>query len=178
MEREDIGRKIRELIAEVPDYPKPGVSFKDLTGLFASYKVFSDSMEFLANYIKEEVGIPDFVAGIESRGFIIGTALAEKMGVGFVPIRKKGKLPGEVFSQEYDLEYGRTSIEIQKRAMPEGSKVVIADDILATGGTANAAIKLVEMQGGNPVGIAVLASLGYLDGKKSLNKPVFDIIEY
>lgn len=179
MEKELLSERIKSLVVDVLDYPKKGVSFKDLTGLFASYEIFDASIKFLAEKINSELNEkPDFIVGIEARGFIVGTALAKEMRIGFVPIRKAGKLPRDVVREEYDLEYGKASIELQKSAMPKGSKVIIADDLLATGGTSNAALNLVSKQGSRALGFVFIVTLGYLNGKKKLELPVFDIVEY
>ena len=153
--------------------------FKDITGLFASHQLFKDTIQALASEAVSKLGFqPDYVAGIEARGFIIGTALADELGVGFVPIRKAGKLPREVVSESYELEYGNASIELQRDAMPKGSKVLIADDLLATGGTASAAEKLIKKQGSEPIGFAFIIALSGFSGRDMLKLPVFEIVEY
>jgi len=153
--------------------------FKDITGLFASHQLFKDTIQALASEAVSKLGFkPDYVAGIEARGFIIGTALADELGVGFVPIRKAGKLPREVVSESYELEYGNASIELQRDAMPKGSKVLIANDLLATGGTASAAEKLIKKQGSEPIGFAFIIALSGFSGRDMLKLPVFEIVEY
>jgi adenine phosphoribosyltransferase len=176
---EKLAEKIKSAIVDVPDYPKKGVVFKDITGLFASHKLFKDTMRALASKTVSQLGFkPDYVAGIEARGFIIGTALADELGVGFVPIRKAGKLPRDVVSESYDLEYGSASIELQKDAMPENSRVLIADDLLATGGTAAAAEKLIKKQGSEPIGFAFVIVLSGFGSRDMLRLPVFEMVEY
>ena len=141
--------------------------------------MFKDTIRALASEAVLKLGFkPDYVAGIEARGFIIGTALADELGVGFVPIRKAGKLPREVFSESYELEYGSASIELQKDAMPQGSSVLIADDLLATGGTASAAEKLIKKQGSKPVGFAFVIALSGFASRDILELPIFEIVEY
>ncbi|MCL4404574.1 MAG: adenine phosphoribosyltransferase [Candidatus Marsarchaeota archaeon] len=171
----DLADRIKSRIGEFPDFPKKGVSFKDINGLLASNGIFHEAIKELADKIPEK---PDFIAGIESRGFIIGIALALEIGVGFVPIRKAGKLPGELISEKYNLEYGTATIELQKNAMPKGSKVVIADDLLATGGTSKAAYNLILKQGSFPICFAFIIQLTNLNGEKRLPIPVFSIAKY
>jgi adenine phosphoribosyltransferase len=179
MEKESLAERIKALVVNVPDYPKKGISFKDLTPLFASYEVFDSSIKYLSQTITSSLGEkPDFIVGVEARGFIVGTALAKEMGLGFVPIRKAGKLPRNVVSEEYALEYSTAKIELQKSAMPKRSRVIIADDLLATGGTSIAASNLIAKQGSITLGFAFIVSLSYLEGKKKLSLPVFDIVEY
>ncbi|MCL4388079.1 adenine phosphoribosyltransferase [Candidatus Marsarchaeota archaeon] len=179
MEKTELTERIKSAIVDVPDYPKKGIMFKDITGLFASHQLFKDTMHALAAETVSKLGFkPDFVAGIEARGFIIGTALADEIGVGFVPIRKAGKLPRDVVSESYDLEYGSASIELQKDSMPEGSRVLIADDLLATGGTASAAEKLIKKQGSKPIGFAFIIVLSGFGSKDALKLPVFEMVEY
>ncbi|RNI22846.1 adenine phosphoribosyltransferase [Flexivirga caeni] len=152
---------------EVADFPQPGVMFKDLTRLFRDPDAFALVLQDIADRWS---GTVDVVAGIEARGFIIGAPLAQRMSLGFVPIRKAGKLPGETHSQTYDLEYGTATIEVTADAFAteSGPRVLLVDDVLATGGTAAAACRLVESAGAQVVGIEVLLELGFLAGREQL----------
>lgn len=150
---------------DVPDFPKPGVLFKDLTPLFAQPDAFTTVVRHV---LEEWSGQVDVVVGVEARGFIIGAPVALELGVGFVPIRKAGKLPGHVMAQEYDLEYGTATVELQHDALHDGQRVLVLDDVLATGGTALAACRLVEQAGAQVTGIQMLMELGFLDGRTRL----------
>ncbi len=169
--------KLRELIRDVPDFPKPGVLFKDITPLLASPAGLSLAVEYLTQPFR---GIDvDLVVGAESRGFIFGTAVARNMSAGFVPVRKPGHLPAETASEEYDLEYGTDSLEIHRDAIKPGQRVLLVDDLLATGGTMAACCRLVSSLGGEIVGIAVLIELGSLSGREKLSDyPVHSILTY
>ena len=158
-----------KLIRNVPDFPKPGIQFKDITTVLKDPEGLKNSIDDLVDAFKSKK--IDKVVGIESRGFIFGTAIAYKMGIGFIPIRKPGKLPAKVESMEYTLEYGTDKIEIHVDAIDEGDNVLLIDDLLATGGTMEAAAKLVEKLGGNVTGIGVLVELtGSLKGREKLQK--------
>ncbi|MEQ9009509.1 MAG: adenine phosphoribosyltransferase, partial [Ekhidna sp.] len=136
----DLQQRIKDTIRDVPDFPKPGIVFKDITPLLQDVKLSADITEAFADYWKS---FPiDAIVGIESRGFIWGNAMAQKLGVPFVPVRKKGKLPADTFSYKYDLEYGSAEVEIHKDGIKAGQKVLVHDDLLATGGTAVAAAEL------------------------------------
>lgn len=152
---------------DIADFPSPGVVFKDLTPLFADAAAFASVLDLLA---ERHHGAVDAVAGVEARGFIIGAPLAQRMGVAFVPIRKKGKLPGDVVTQSYDLEYGSATIEMQRDALASGARVLVVDDVLATGGTAIAACELVEKLGGDVVGFDALVELAFLGGRARLDR--------
>ncbi len=168
---------IKALIREIPDFPKPGISFKDITTLLGN----ADGLQYaIATLAEHCVGLaPDCIAGMESRGFIFGTALACKMGVGFVPIRKPGKLPAAVHTIEYDLEYGTDKLEIHQDAYPAGSKVLMVDDLIATGGTAAAAAKLIQQAGGTLVGCAFVIELKDLNGRQYLpTVPIISLVQY
>lgn len=159
---------INTLIRTIPDYPKKGIMFRDITTLIQDplgLRLVIDGLT--QRYLKDDV---DVVVGIEARGFIMGGALAYTLGKGFVPIRKKGKLPGETVSQEYALEYGTDTIEIHKDSISSGQKVLIVDDLLATGGTAGAAAALVEKLGGEVVEMAFIVSLPDVGGEKRLKE--------
>ncbi|MFQ5531721.1 MAG: adenine phosphoribosyltransferase [Candidatus Nanoarchaeia archaeon] len=168
---------MKNKIRTIPDFPKPGIMFRDITTLFKDSEGIKKVIDILYNRYKDK-GI-QIVAGIESRGFIIGGSLAEKLGVGFVPIRKKGKLPAEIISQEYALEYGTDIVEIHKDAIQPGQRVLLVDDLIATGGTAQASAKLIENLGGEIVEVAFIIGLPALGGKEKLLKyPVYTMIEF
>ncbi|NHC30765.1 MULTISPECIES: adenine phosphoribosyltransferase [Dermacoccus] len=165
-----IEQRIADVVArhtrDIADFPSPGVVFKDLTPLFADPAAFGQVLDLLA---QRHDGV-DVVAGVEARGFIIGAPLAQRMGVGFVPIRKKGKLPGDVVSASYDLEYGSATIEVQTDAVTPGANVLVVDDVLATGGTAVAACELIEKVGGRVACLDVLVELAFLPGRERLDR--------
>jgi adenine phosphoribosyltransferase len=164
-------------IRTVADFPKPGINFRDITTLLKDPKVFNASIEELYRLCKDKS--PEKIACIESRGFILGAPLAFKLGAGFVPIRKKGKLPAETVSEEYTLEYGKDSIEIHKDAIVPGERVLLHDDLLATGGTMQAAARLVQRLGGIIVGMSFLIELEFLKGRDLLSPfEVQSIIKY
>jgi len=160
----ELTRLITTLVRDVPDYPQAGVVFKDITPLLADGKAFAAVIEALA----ETYGPVDKVAGIEARGFIFAAPVACRLGAGFVPIRKKGKLPGVTFAQEYDLEYGTATIEVLTDAFAPGERVLVIDDVLATGGTARATADLVRRAGAQVTGLAVLLELSFLNGRARL----------
>ncbi len=156
---------IKKMIRDVPDFPKKGIIFRDITTAIKDAKTMQKIVDLMAQeYADEKI---DYVAGIESRGFIFGMPIAYKLGCGFIPIRKPGKLPAETISQEYSLEYGTDKIEIHKDAIKKGDRVLIVDDLLATGGTAAAAAKLVSSTG-ELVGISFLIELEDLKGREKL----------
>ena len=161
---DELTRLITTLVRDVPDYPQAGVVFKDITPLLADGKAFAAVIEALA----ETYGPVDKVAGIEARGFIFAAPVACRLGAGFVPIRKKGKLPGVTFAQEYDLEYGTATIEVLTDAFAPGERVLVIDDVLATGGTARATADLVQRAGAQVTGLAVLLELSFLNGRARL----------
>ncbi len=160
-------KKIHEAIRTIPDFPKKGIQFKDITPLLGDAALFAATIDWFADSV-QGMGI-EVIAGIESRGFIFGAALALKMGVGFVPIRKPGKLPYKTFKEEYALEYGTDALEIHQDAVQNGQKVLLIDDLLATGGTALAAAKLIERCGGEVAAIRFLIELTFLNGKEKLS---------
>ena len=168
---------LRQHIHDVPDFPKKGVGFKDITPLLADAKAFAAAIDLLAEpFVGKGVQI---VAGIESRGFLLATPIAYRLGAGVVPIRKKGKLPRAVKSASYALEYGTDSIEAHADAFPKGTKVLIVDDVLATGGTAAAAVQLIEEIGGEIVGTSFLIELNFLDGRKKLpGRAIHSLVTY
>lgn len=164
-------------IRTIPDFPKKGIMFKDITTVLKDPEALAYCVDTLYEKYKNK-GITK-VIGIESRGFIIGAALAYRLGVGFVPIRKPGKLPAETIRQEYQLEYGTDAIEIHKDAIVHGEKVLLHDDVLATGGTMEAACKLVNQLGGVIVGLSFLIELSFLNPRKKLkNYDIFSLISY
>lgn len=173
-------QKIADSIRAIQDYPKPDIVFRDITTLIGNDEVFKEVIEsFKTRYEKQNI---DFVAGIEARGFIFGAALAYAMNVGFVPIRKKGKLPYTTVSEKYSLEYGFDEVEMHIDAFrgKKGARVILIDDLIATGGTAEASVKLIESMGGVCVEAAFVINLKGLQGEKKLlsHTKVFSIIEY
>lgn len=168
----------KDYITSIVDFPKKGIIFRDITSFIGHGEAFRASIKEFSEFAREKGA--DVIAGPESRGFIFGAPVAAELGIGFVPVRKPGKLPREVISCSYDLEYGSNTVEIHKDAIQKGQKVVIIDDLLATGGTTEAAIKLVEELGGIVVGIAYLIELAEeFDGRGRLkNYPVLSLIKY
>jgi adenine phosphoribosyltransferase len=168
---------LKKIIREIPDFPKPGILFYDITTLL------KDAAGFRAVIDRMTEPLPgqkvDAVLGIEARGFIFGPALAYHLGAGFVPVRKPKKLPAEVESWSYDLEYGQDTLEIHKDAIGAGHNVIIADDLLATGGTAEAVVKLVEKLGGNVAGLAFVVELEFLNGRNKLaGYDLYSLLKY
>ena len=169
--------QVRDAIRDIPDFPKPGILFKDITPVLSDPALFRYVISFFAS--RHQGAPPDRIAGIESRGFIFGAALADRLGVGFIPIRKKGKLPAETLDATYDLEYGTATLEIHKDALRPGERVLLIDDLLATGGTAKAAAGLIEALGGVVMEIDFLVELSFLNGCNQLaNQTVFAPIIY
>jgi adenine phosphoribosyltransferase len=162
----DLTQLISDRIREVPDYPKPGVVFKDITPLLADHIAFAAVVDAIVAYYGR--GTIDKVAGVEARGFILAAPVAYHFGAGFVPVRKKGKLPAATFAESYDLEYGAETIEVHQDAFGPGERVLIVDDVLATGGTARATAELVRRTGAEVVGLSVLMELGFLNGRDKL----------
>lgn len=168
---------LKGCIRDIPDFPKEGILFKDITTLLKDKKAFKQAVNSLADKYKAKK--IDLIIAVEARGFILGGAIANKLGAGFVPVRKKGKLPGKTNSVTYDLEYGTDTLEIHCDAITPGNRVLIVDDLLATGGTVKAVTNLVEQLQGKIQGIAFLIELTALKGKDKLNKyPVFSLIKY
>ncbi len=164
-------------IREIPDYPKKGILFYDITTLWKDAAAFKSAIDELAAKYAGK-GITK-VVGAESRGFIVGAPVAYLLGAGFVPVRKKGKLPAEIVSKSYSLEYGEAVIEVHKDAVEKGEKVLFVDDLLATGGTAGAAIELIRSLGGDVVAAAFLVELEFLNGRKLLTgTDVFSLVKY
>lgn len=164
-------------IRAIEDFPKEGISFKDVTTLLKDGKAYKESIKVIADKIRD-LNV-DVIVGPEARGFLFGAPVAYELGVGFVPVRKPGKLPGETAKYEYSLEYGTDALEIHKDAITKGMRVALVDDLLATGGTILAAAKLVESLGGEVVHIGFLIELGFLNGKATLKDYSIDsIIKY
>ncbi len=157
---------LQEYLRDVPDFPKPGIVFKDITPLLRDPEAFRTSIARLVDLARDLE--PTVIAGIESRGLLFGAPLALELGIGFVPIRKKGKLPAETTSVEFALEYGTDTLEIHTDGVDKGQRVVVVDDVLATGGTAAAACELVEKVGGHVSGCVFLLELGFLNGREKL----------
>lgn len=168
---------LKSKIRDIPDFPKPGIVFKDITPLLSDVKAFQEAVDTLARrYAAKAV---DYIVAVESRGFIFGAALAYRIDAGFVPVRKKGKLPYRTESVEYELEYGTDTVEIHEDGVHEGSRVVVVDDLLATGGTAKAACQLVEKTGGKVVECAFVVELTFLNGREKLKgHEVFSLIQF
>jgi len=157
---------LKEHVRDVPDHPKPGIIFKDITPLLAHPEAFAGSIDALAAPFGDRQ--IDKVVGIEARGFVFAAPIAYERRAGFVPVRKAGKLPWEIEREEYELEYGTDLLEIHRDAIAPGEQVLIVDDVLATGGTASAVVRLVERLGGSVVGLTFLIELAFLDGRKKL----------
>ncbi len=168
---------LRTKIRHVPDFPKPGILFYDITTLLRDAAGLRQTIDGLSEPFRDKQ--VDLVVGIESRGFILGCAIADRLGAGFVPVRKPGKLPASTIQQPYELEYGSDTLEIHKDAIEEGQRVLIVDDLLATGGTARAALDLVSQTGGEVLGLTFLVELGFLNGRAKLgNVPLFVGLKY
>ena len=172
----DYDMNFSDYIATVPDFPNPGILFYDISPLLADGRAWRIAIETIAAYLAPYK--PDKIVGIESRGFLVAAPLAMHMGIGFVMIRKKGKLPGKTKQLSYDLEYGHASIEIQNHVVESGQNLVVVDDILATGGTMSAAIKLLQQFGGNVLATAYLIELKSLQGRQKVQKPCHSLIQY
>ena len=157
---------LKKYIKDIPDFPEPGVLFRDVTPLLADKDAYQESIRLLSDFAKEKK--VDLVVGPEARGFLFGCPVALALNCGFVPVRKPGKLPREVVSQSYDLEYGSNEIQMHSDSIQPGQNVLIVDDLLATGGTVDAAVSLIEKMGGNVVGIAFLIELEALKGRELL----------
>lgn len=168
---------LKDFIRIVPDFPQPGISFKDITTLLKDGAAYRAAINELRELVKAwEI---DKIAGPEARGFVVGAPLAHALGVGFVPIRKSGKLPAEAVTADYELEYGKDQLALHKDAIQPGENVLIADDLLATGGTIATCINLIRALGGNVVGAAFLIELTYLDGRKKIGDvEVKSLVQY
>ncbi|MDQ6994212.1 MAG: adenine phosphoribosyltransferase, partial [Mariprofundaceae bacterium] len=155
----------RNFIRDIPDFPKPGITFKDITPLLANGEAFAACVSELSCFIDDDV---DFIVGIESRGFLFGAALAQLTGLGFIPVRKPGKLPADIHAIDYELEYGMDRLEIHRDSLSENHKVIIIDDLLATGGTAEATVNLVKQLGATVSACLFVIELEFLEGRKRL----------
>lgn len=160
--------RAESLIRDVPNFPKPGILFKDITPVVQDYEALKEVTEHLAEWARAKN--VDAIVGIEARGFIFGVPVAMALGVGFVPLRKLGKLPSNTIAEEYALEYGTNTVEMHSDSLHPGQRVIIIDDLLATGGTAAAAARLVERLGAEVVGFGFLVELAFLDGRKALGR--------
>lgn len=168
---------LKNYIRNIQDYPKEGILFRDITTLLKDKEAFKFAIDSMAKQVEDKK--IDYIVGAESRGFLIGSALAYRLNCGFVPVRKKGKLPCKTISEEYALEYGTDSLYMHEDAINKGANVLIVDDLIATGGTALAMMKMVERLGGNIVGSSFLIELKELNGRKDIGKyPVNVLIEY
>jgi adenine phosphoribosyltransferase len=165
-DREETVENLKRLIRTIPDYPKPGIMFRDVTTLLRDAEGFEQAIIAMAKPF--QASRVDAVAGIEARGFILGGAVADRLGCGFIPIRKKGKLPWKTIGQEYTLEYGVDAIEIHADAIRRGERILLVDDLIATGGTAEAAAKLIRLSGGEVVGATFIIDLPDLGGMQRL----------
>lgn len=169
--------EIEQAIRNVPDFPKPGIQFKDITPVLADRRLLEGTIEHLVASARGQR--VDKVVGIDARGFIFGAAAAIKLGAGFVPVRKKGKLPWVTHEESYDLEYGSATVAVHTDAVKSGERVLLMDDLLATGGTAAAAVRLLERLGAEIVGISFLIELSFLHGRSRLDgHPVESLIQY
>ena len=168
---------IKDTIRDIPDFPKPGIIFKDICPVLSDHHAFQTSIDLLLTNLKNQ-GIEKII-GLDARGFLFATPIALALKVGFIPVRKKGKLPHDTLSTDYALEYGTNTVEIHKDAIQPGEKVAIVDDLLATGGTAAAAIKLIHQLGGDLISISFLIELSFLNGREKLDCPqIHSIITY
>lgn len=167
---------LKKHIRNVPDFPKPGILFYDIGTLLAHGPAWQETMRRLSDHIRPLK--PDVLIGIESRGFLVAAPLAMALGIGFVMVRKKGKLPGDTIAYKYDLEYGSDTIEIQSGVIHPGQKAVLCDDLLATGGTAAAATALARQVGADVIHSAFIVELTFLEGRKRLDVPVTSLVSY
>ena len=169
--------ELKKSIRDIRDFPKKGIVFKDITTLLKNGDFFATAVDYMYDHFREQE--VDLVASIEARGYILGAAMAYKLNSGFIPIRKPGKLPAKKISEEYDLEYGKDKLEIHKDALKSKQRVLLIDDLLATGGTAIAACKLIEKLKAQVVGIAFLIELNFLNGRQLLDGyDIFSLISY
>ncbi|RVX71884.1 Adenine phosphoribosyltransferase [Exophiala mesophila] len=176
----ELKKRIRAGLKQYPDFPKPGILFEDILPLFASHQLHKDLILAYVLQIQESFGSdnkPDVIVGLDARGFLIGATLALRLGIGFVPVRKPGKLPGKLETAEFQKEYGVDSFAIQSDAIKPGQKVLVVDDLIATGGSAQAAGTLVQKSGGILLGYIFIIELTFLKGRDKLNAPVHTLIE-
>jgi len=172
----DLPIDLKDHIRSIPDFPKPGILFYDISTLLAHPAAWRATIERLAEAIRPQQ--PDLLVGIESRGFLVAAPLAYALGSGFAMVRKKGKLPGKTVRFTYDLEYGSDTIEIQEDAIGAGQRVIVIDDLIATGGTTEAAINLISQRGGTVVGAACIIELSFLNGRNRIPVPVTAMVSY
>jgi adenine phosphoribosyltransferase len=170
---------LKSLIRDIPDFPKPGIVFRDITTLLSHPEGLRYTINTLTQKCQESGLVPDYIVGMESRGFIFGTPLAYTLNAGFIPVRKPGKLPAAVHTVEYELEYGTDKLEIHQDALHENSRVLIVDDLIATGGTAKATADLLEKIGCQVLGFSFIIELTELGGRKKLpDVPILTLVEY
>ena len=167
---------LKQKIRTIPDFPQPGILFRDITTLLADPEAFNSVIDLFVEHFQEEQ--IDLVVGIESRGFIIGAPLALRLGKGFIPVRKAGKLPGPTHGVEYDLEYGTDLVEVHRDAIESGSRILMVDDLLATGGTIEGSSRLIQKAGGIITGYAFVIELIDLKGRYRLDKPVYSLVNF
>ncbi len=167
---------LKDKIRSIKDYPKEGIIFRDITTLLKDGEAFRAAIDAMKDLVKDEA--IDKIVGIEARGFLLGAPLAYDMGVGFVPVRKPGKLPADTISAEYELEYGSDKVEMHVDGVEKGEKVLIVDDLLATGGTGSAAVELCKQAGAEVVGCLVLIELQGLNGREKMGVPVYSLMEF
>lgn len=170
--------EIKKSIRNIPDYPKPGIQFKDITTAMKNPQIFKEIIDLMTTHLSKQP--IDYIVGIDARGFIFGAALAYKLGCGFVPVRKPGKLPADTIAEEYALEYGTDKLEIHKDALQKGDRVIIVDDLIAVGGTAEAAAKLVEKLGAKIISFAFVIELTALNGRAKLESraKVYSLVQF
>ena len=177
MTDEEVREKLRAAVRDIPDFPKEGILFKDITTLLLDPEAHVLAVRALADLFRTDP--PDQILAIEARGFIFGSTLAYELQIGLILARKPGKLPGETESITYQLEYGTDSLEVHKDAIKPGAKILVVDDLLATGGTARGAVELVERLGGHVAGVVFLIELSFLNGRDQLgDRPVYSILRY
>jgi adenine phosphoribosyltransferase len=170
---------LKSLIRDIPDFPKPGILFRDITTLLNNAEGLRYTIDTLSEKCREKGLLPDYIVGMESRGFLFGVPLAYQLGAGFIPVRKPGKLPAAVHSIEYDLEYGTDKLEIHQDAVAAHHKVLIVDDLIATGGTAKATAELLQKIGCEVLGFAFIIELAGLEGRRKLpDLPIITLVEY
>lgn len=170
---------IQSLIRDIPDFPKPGILFRDITTLLSDPEGLRYTIDSLVQKCQDAGLQPDYIVGMESRGFIFAPPLAYKLNAGFVPVRKSGKLPAATYSVEYELEYGTDRLEVHQDAFPAGSQVLIVDDLMATGGTAKATAELIQQAGAELLGFAFIIELRGLNGRSPLpDVPIISLVEY
>ena len=169
---------LTQFVRDIPDFPQPGIIFKDICPLIGNHVALSHALDSMVNLVTAEKLEVDTVVGIESRGFIFAPGIAERLGVGFVPMRKPGKLPWQTHSVDYGLEYGKDRIEVQTDAFEPGQRVLLVDDVLATGGTIEASAKLCRQAGATPIAAVFLIGLSFLNGSDNASVPCHSVLNY